>query len=472
MSAVTRSADWRAKARALPKRPADAKLGRTTRLDGDRVHSHFAPLYRFLPLRPRMPGPLRHLQRHLPLSALRRACSRWPTTRRALAAAAATAPVGAALFEARLRGSGVWDKREWVSAAACPRTSRHPRRRLDAAAARARLGRDLGVGRPVGQAVRHQPHRFVQRPGDDRAGQRGQADDGCPVTPVRAVACASTGDTSAALAAYGAAAGIPTIVFLPPRQDHHRAADPADQPRRARPGARHRLRRLHADRPGSDARRLDLPRQLDELAARRGPEDRRHRDCPAARLAGARLDRPAVGQPGQHLGAGEGPGAGEAAGRDRPRCHGWRPRRRSRRTRSTWPTSGASTGSSRSPRARPLPRPSASATPSATRRRCVRCAISTGWSSRRARTNWPTPARWPTAAACTPTRTPGWRWRWPRKLAAQGVIEAGQRVVVISTAHGLKFSEFKVGYHEGTLRGRRRPPSQPAASSCRPTQGS
>jgi threonine synthase len=33
--------------------------------------------------------------------------------------------------------------------------------------------------------------------------------------PIRAIACASTGDTSAALAAYGAAAGIPTIVFLP-----------------------------------------------------------------------------------------------------------------------------------------------------------------------------------------------------------------------------------------------------------------
>jgi threonine synthase len=32
---------------------------------------------------------------------------------------------------------------------------------------------------------------------------------------IRAVACASTGDTSAALAAYGAAAAIPTIVFLP-----------------------------------------------------------------------------------------------------------------------------------------------------------------------------------------------------------------------------------------------------------------
>ena len=37
------------------------------------------------------------------------------------------------------------------------------------------------------------------------------------------------------------------------------------------------------------------------------------------------------------------------------------------------------------------------------------------------------------------------------KLARQGVIQPGQRVVVISTAHGLKFSEFKVGYHEGTL---------------------
>jgi threonine synthase len=32
---------------------------------------------------------------------------------------------------------------------------------------------------------------------------------------VQAVGCASTGDTSAALAAYCAAAGIPSIVFLP-----------------------------------------------------------------------------------------------------------------------------------------------------------------------------------------------------------------------------------------------------------------
>ena len=35
------------------------------------------------------------------------------------------------------------------------------------------------------------------------------------------------------------------------------------------------------------------------------------------------------------------------------------------------------------------------------------------------------------------------------KLVAAGTIGKTDRVIVISTAHGLKFSEFKVGYHEG-----------------------
>jgi threonine synthase len=39
------------------------------------------------------------------------------------------------------------------------------------------------------------------------------------------------------------------------------------------------------------------------------------------------------------------------------------------------------------------------------------------------------------------------------KLKQAGVIRSDERVVVISTAHGLKFSEFKVGYHKGTLEG-------------------
>ena len=39
------------------------------------------------------------------------------------------------------------------------------------------------------------------------------------------------------------------------------------------------------------------------------------------------------------------------------------------------------------------------------------------------------------------------------KLVASGKIVKGQRVVVVSTAHGLKFTEFKRAYHEGTLEG-------------------
>lgn len=39
------------------------------------------------------------------------------------------------------------------------------------------------------------------------------------------------------------------------------------------------------------------------------------------------------------------------------------------------------------------------------------------------------------------------------KLAARGVIRKNDRVVVVSTAHGLKFTEFKARYHEGMLEG-------------------
>ena len=43
------------------------------------------------------------------------------------------------------------------------------------------------------------------------------------------------------------------------------------------------------------------------------------------------------------------------------------------------------------------------------------------------------------------------------KLAKRGEISAGQKVVVISTANGLKFSEFKTQYHEGRLAGSQAP---------------
>jgi len=37
------------------------------------------------------------------------------------------------------------------------------------------------------------------------------------------------------------------------------------------------------------------------------------------------------------------------------------------------------------------------------------------------------------------------------KLVERGRVLPEHRVVVISTAHGLKFTGFKVGYHDGTL---------------------
>ena len=39
------------------------------------------------------------------------------------------------------------------------------------------------------------------------------------------------------------------------------------------------------------------------------------------------------------------------------------------------------------------------------------------------------------------------------KLKERGLVRPDERVIVVSTANGLKFSEFKVGYHRGTLEG-------------------
>ena len=69
--------------------------------------------------------------------------------------------------------------------------------------------------------------------------------------PIRAIACASTGDTSAALAAYAAAARHPRGRDPAARQDLDGAARPAARAGRARARDRHRLRRLHAPRAGA-----------------------------------------------------------------------------------------------------------------------------------------------------------------------------------------------------------------------------
>ena len=111
-------------------------------------------------------------------------------------------------------GSGVWGKKEWV----CPDIENENVVSMYEGHTNCfwaeRLGKDIGV-----------PDLWVKLCGNSHTGSfkdlgmtvlisvvKQMIADG---NPIRAVACASTGDTSAALSAYGAAAGIPTIVFLP-----------------------------------------------------------------------------------------------------------------------------------------------------------------------------------------------------------------------------------------------------------------
>jgi len=124
------------------------------------------------------------------------------------------------LFEQRWRscdepwGSGVWGKHEWVAPAVEPRNIVSMMEGGTHLMPVPRLARELGLG-----DVR------IKQCGTSHTGSfkdlgmtvlvsmvKQMISDG---QHVRAVACASTGDTSAALAAYAAAAGIPAVVILP-----------------------------------------------------------------------------------------------------------------------------------------------------------------------------------------------------------------------------------------------------------------
>ena len=124
------------------------------------------------------------------------------------------------LFDSRSRanvwpyGSGVWGKKEWI----CPQID--PENVVSMYEGHTnsfwaqRLGEEIGL-----------PDLWIKLSGNSHTGSfkdlgmtvlvsvvKQMRADGIPI---QAVACASTGDTSAALAAYAAAAGIPAIVLLP-----------------------------------------------------------------------------------------------------------------------------------------------------------------------------------------------------------------------------------------------------------------
>jgi threonine synthase len=124
------------------------------------------------------------------------------------------------LFDQRTRtnewpyGSGVWGKKEWI----CPLLENDNVVSMYEGHSNCfwaeRLGKELGVS-----------ELWVKMCGNSHTGSF--KDLGMTVLvsvvrqmlakgkPIRAVACASTGDTSAALSAYAAAASIPAVIFLP-----------------------------------------------------------------------------------------------------------------------------------------------------------------------------------------------------------------------------------------------------------------
>jgi len=124
------------------------------------------------------------------------------------------------LFDSRIgttswpHGSGVWGMREWVIPNLADENIVSMFEGNTNLFWADRLGKQLGV-----------PNLWIKLCGNSHTGSF--KDLGMTVlvsvvkqmmtqgSPVKAVACASTGDTSAALAAYAAYAGIPAVIFLP-----------------------------------------------------------------------------------------------------------------------------------------------------------------------------------------------------------------------------------------------------------------
>lgn len=129
-------------------------------------------------------------------------------------------PAWSKLFDERYRhnqwpyGSGVWGKREWVM----------PSVQDDEVVSMYEGGTNLFWAERYGKALGLE-ELWVKLCGNSHSGSF--KDLGMTVlvsvvkkavqegAKLKAVACASTGDTSAALAAYGAAAGLPVVVLLP-----------------------------------------------------------------------------------------------------------------------------------------------------------------------------------------------------------------------------------------------------------------
>ncbi len=280
------------------------------------------------------------------------------------------------------------------------------------------------------------------------------------------MACASTGDTSAALAAYCAAAGIPSVVLLPRGK--------ISTAQLVQPIANGALvLELDTDFDGcmrvvkelSETKDIYLANSMNSLRI----EGQKTASIEIAQQLGWRSPDWIV-IPGGNLGNASAVGKGfllmkELGLVDRL------PRLVVAQAEAANPLWRSTTGAGKRPTAavevapvqarKTLATPSRSAPRSRPAAPCGRSRPSTGSSSRRASRSWRTPGRAPIGPGSSPARTPAWRWRRWRSLSARGVVKRGERVVVVSTAHGLKFSDFKTGYHDGTLPGLESPLRNP-----------
>ena len=282
---------------------------------------------------------------------------------------------------------------------------------------------------------------------------------------IRAVACASTGDTSAALAAYAAAAGIPAIVILPRGK-----VSPAQLVQPLANGAL--VLALDTDFDGcmaivqrlaAEGRRL--PRQLDEQPAARRPEDAVARDRPAVRLGGARRRRHPGRQPRQRQRARRRLRHDAGARADRQAAA--HRRRAGRGRQPALPGVPARTGpSSRSRRSRRWRRRSRSATRSRSARPSGPCSATTASSSRRRESELADAAARADRTGMFNCPHTGVALAALEKLVARGEIKQTDRVIVISTANGLKFTDFKVGVPHAHARGHHAAPCESAGRAA------
>ncbi len=268
---------------------------------------------------------------------------------------------------------------------------------------------------------------------------------------MRAVACASTGDTSAALAAYAAAAGIPAIVFLPKGK--------ISTAQLIQPIANGALvLALDTDFDGcmkivqevTRDNSIYLANSMNSLRV----EGQKTVGIEIVQQLGWHVPDWIVlpsGNLGNISALAKGLALAKRAGRHRPAAAAGRRAGRARQPALPRLSGAGSTGWSRRP-----PAPTAASAirigdPVSYEKavRALQDVRRRGGAGQRGRAG----RRCALADraglyACPHT---GVALAVAGKLARQGVIQPGQRVVVISTAHGLKFNEFKVGYHEGTL---------------------